>query len=201
VLLLYSILVGLLLGKLLGGSFSALSQVRFQWTALALVGLLGQVVLFSDPVTSRVGPAGPALYLCSTLMVLAALLRNIQLPGLEVVSAGAFLNLLAIVTNGGYMPSSPEAWMALNGVAEFPKDGFTNSAMIGPNTLLPFLGDVFYLPHPIPFANVFSIGDVVIAVGAVWFLIEAMRGRAGQRTEPTQRTGTPDSPKIVAGAR
>src|SRR5262245_8644384 len=106
------------MGKLLGGSLSALSEVRFHWIGLALVGLFGQVVLSSDQVPSRIGSAGPALYILSTLMVLAALLRNLQLPGLEVVSAGAFLNLLAIVTNGGYMPSSAEAWMALNGVAE-----------------------------------------------------------------------------------
>jgi hypothetical protein len=200
VLLLYSIVIGLLLGKLLGGSISALAEVRFHWMALALLGLLGQVVLFSDQVTARIGDAGPALYITSTLMVLAALLRNLRLPGLEVISAGAFLNLIAIVTNGGYMPSSPEAWTALNGVAQLPKSGYTNSALIGPNTPLPFLGDVFYLPHPIPFANVFSIGDVVIAVGAVWFLIEAMRGRAGSRAE-TDGTDAAALPEPVTSAR
>jgi hypothetical protein len=198
VLLLYSILIGLLLGKLLGGSLSALGEVRFHWMGLALVGLLGQVVLFSDQVTARIGSAGPALYIASTLMVLVALLRNVELPGLEVVSAGAFLNLLAILTNGGYMPSSPEAWMALNGVAEFPKDGYTNSALIGPSTPLPFLGDVFYLPHPIPFANVFSIGDVVIAIGAVWFLVQAMRGRAGSKSDQPRTSGMP---RPLAGTR
>jgi hypothetical protein len=198
VLLLYSILFGLLLGKLLGGSVSALAGVRFHWMGLALIGLLGQVVLFSDQVTARIGAAGPALYIASTLMVLVSLLRNVELPGLEVISAGAFLNLLAIITNGGYMPSSPEAWMALNGVAQFPKEGYTNSALIGPSTPLPFLGDVFYLPHPIPFANVFSIGDVVIAVGAVWFLVQAMRGRATSADDKPQVTGVPQA---VAGTR
>ncbi len=95
-LLLYSIVIGLLLGKLLGGSISALASVRIHWMGLALIGLLGQVVLFSDQVTSRIGSAGPALYVASTLMVLAALLRNIRLPGLAVISVGAFLNLVAI---------------------------------------------------------------------------------------------------------
>jgi len=156
-------------------------------------------VLFSDQVTARIGAAGPALYIASTLLVLVALIRNVELPGLEVISAGAFLNLLAIITNGGYMPSSPEAWIALNGVAQFPKEGYTNSALIGPATPLPFLGDVFYLPHPIPFANVFSIGDVVIAVGAVWFLVQAMRGRAGSSDDkPQAATGTP---QVAAGTR
>jgi Family of unknown function (DUF5317) len=198
VLLLYSIVVGLLVGKLLGGSLSALSEVRIHWMGLALIGLLGQVVLFSDQVTARIGSAGPALYVGSTLLVLAALLRNLKLPGFAVISVGAFLNLIAILTNGGYMPSSPDAWAALNGVAQLPKTGYTNSALIGPNTPLPFLGDVFYLPHPIPFANVFSIGDVVIAIGAVWFLVAAMRGRAGKRSELSP---LPSTRQPAAGTR
>jgi hypothetical protein len=65
--------------------------------------------------------------------------------------------------------------MALNGVAELPVSHFSNSVLIGPDTLVPFLGDIFVWPRPLPLANVFSIGDVIIAVGAVMFLIEAMR--------------------------
>jgi hypothetical protein len=34
------------------------------------------------------------------------------------------------------------------------------------------------LPHPFPFANIFSIGDVAIGIGAVIFLVAAMKGRA-----------------------
>jgi Family of unknown function (DUF5317) len=52
--------------------------------------------------------------------------------------------------------------------------------LIGPDTLVPFLGDIFVWPRPLPLANVFSIGDAVIAVGAVLFLVEAMR-----KTTPT----------------
>jgi hypothetical protein len=83
------------------------------------------------------------------------------------------------------MPSAPEAWLALNGVAELPVTHFSNSVLIGPETVLPFLGDVFVWPRPLPLANVFSIGDAIIAVGAVMFLVEAMRLRApGDDGEP-----------------
>ena len=46
-----------------------------------------------------------------------------------------------------------------------------------PTTTLAFLGDVFYLPRPLPFANVFSIGDVLIAAGGAWFIARTMVGR------------------------
>ena len=52
---------------------------------------------------------------------------------------------------------------------------FSNSVLIGPDTSFPFLGDVFVWPRPLPLANVFSIGDAVIAVGAVVFLVDRMR--------------------------
>jgi hypothetical protein len=39
---------------------------------------------------------------------------------------------------------------------------------------LAFLGDIFVLPRPFPFANVFSIGDVLIGVGGAWFVVKTM---------------------------
>jgi hypothetical protein len=76
------------------------------------------------------------------------------------------------------MPSSPEAWLALNGVAALPVSHFSNSVLIGPDTPFSYLGDVFVWPRPLPLANVFSIGDAVIAVGGVVFLV------AGRRRSP-----------------
>jgi hypothetical protein len=175
VLLLYSIAAGLILGRLAGGRVRNLERVRLVWWQLALAGLAVQLVLFAGPVAERVGPEGPAIYVASTLAVMVALLRNLAVPGLAVIAVGATLNLIPVLANGGAMPSAPEAWLALNGVAELPVSHFSNSVLIGPDTLFPFLGDVFVWPRPLPLANVFSIGDAVIAIGAMAFLVAAMR--------------------------
>ena len=179
-LLLYSIVAGLLIGRLVGGRVGNLEQVRFAWWQLALAGLFVQLLLFADPIQERIGAEGPAIYVLSTLAVLAALLRNLRLPGLAVVAVGALLNLTAILANGGYMPSSPEIWRELTGVAALPVAYYSNVVLIGPDTLVPFLGDVFAFPRPLPMATAFSIGDAVIALGAIIFLVTAMRqpGRA-----------------------
>lgn len=175
-LLLYSIAAGLILGRLAGGRLRNLERVRFTWWKLALAGLSVQLVLFARPVAEHVGAEGAPIYVLSTLAVMAALLRNLRLPGLAIVAIGATLNLIPVIANGGAMPSAPEAWLALNGVAALPVTHFSNSVLIGPDTLFPFLGDVFVWPRPLPFANVFSIGDAIIALGAVVFLVSAMRG-------------------------
>jgi len=174
-LLLYSIAAGLLLGRLAGGRLDGLTTMRFRLAPLALGGLLFQLVLFSSAVTERVGDLGPVLYVASTVAVLVALLVNLGLPGLWILAIGAGMNLLAIVANGGYMPSSPEAWMALNGLAELPTDAYSNSAIMTSTTAFPALGDIFVFPRPLPLANVFSLGDVLIAVGAIVFLVRQMR--------------------------
>jgi hypothetical protein len=195
-LLLYFLAAGLLLGRLRGGRLSAIGATRFHWAWLALGGLMAQVMLFAEPVASRVGSAGPSLYVASTVIVLAALLRNVRLPGLALLAVGAGLNLVAIVSNGGLMPSSPEAWAALTGVASLPSADFSNSALITPATHFPFLGDIFHLPRPIPFANVFSVGDVLIGLGAVWFLVRAMHPHAATAQA---RHGAPDERSTPAG--
>lgn len=183
-LLLYAIAAGLLIGRLAGGRLDGLTTVRFRLMPLALGGLLFQLLLFSAPVTERIGDLGPILYVGSTLAVLVALLANLRLPGMWLIAVGAGMNLVAIVSNGGYMPSSPEAWMLLNGRATLPVDDYTNSMLIGPATHFPFLGDIFVLPRPIPMANVFSLGDALIAVGAVVFLVRQMRTAAPSTGHP-----------------
>ena len=174
-LLLYSIAAGLLIGRLLGGRVRNLERVRFAWWQLALVGLLVQLVLFADPIQARIGAAGPPIYVASTLAVLAALLRNVRYPGLAVLAVGAVLNLVPIIANGGYMPSSPEVWQELTGSPTLPVEHYSNVVLIGPTTAFPFLGDIFTFPRPLPMATAFSLGDAVIAVGAVIFLVHAMR--------------------------
>ena len=113
--------------------------------------------------------------------MLVALLRNLRLPGLAVIAVGAVLNLIPILTNGGFMPSSPDVWRELTGVAAVPVAYYSNVVLIGPETWFPFLGDVFVFPRPLPMATAFSLGDAVIALGAVIFLVSAMRSPALSR--------------------
>jgi hypothetical protein len=187
VLLLYAIVAGLLIGRLLGGRVRDLEHVHIAWWPLALGGLAVQAVLFADPVAQHVGTEGRSIYVVSTLIVLAALLRNVGLPGLAIIAGGAFLNLLPVLANGGAMPSSPDAWLAVTGVAQVPVEGFSNVVLSGPQTLFPFLGDIFVWPQPLPFATVFSIGDAVIALGGIVFLVTGMLP-AGRRWVGPGRT-------------
>jgi Family of unknown function (DUF5317) len=108
---------------------------------------------------------------------------NRHLPGALIVGLGAGLNLAAIAANNGTMPASAWAWRT----AGFPTvtGEFENSNMVH-GARLQWLGDVFAIPKGWPFANVFSIGDVVIVVAVAYL------AHAWCRRPDTAEAGTPD---------
>ena len=168
--ILYAIPIGIVAGYLLGGRLERLGRIRFRWAALALLGLAVQIVLFSDPLAETVGANGPPIYVASTALVLVAVLRNLDIPGIAVVALGACSNLAAIVANGGYMPADPAALEAIGG----PAPGYSNGSVVGDPALGP-LTDIFALPAWVPFANVFSVGDLLIGMGVAITIVLGMR--------------------------
>ena len=184
--ILYSILIGLAIGLLAGGRPGALADLRFRWPYTIVGGLLAQVVLFSEPVSARIGDLGPPLYVASTALVLAAILRNRAIVGMPLVALGAASNLAAIVANGGFMPADPGAMAALGKV---DPTSYSNSAVMADPALAP-LTDLFALPPWLPFANVFSVGDVLIGGGVALAIAVAMRRRPG----PVRSDNSPQRP-------
>jgi hypothetical protein len=181
VFILLAVPIGLALGFLLGGRLDRLSEIRFEWAWLAVVGLAVQILLFSTPIGGSFrGGVGEAIYVASTGLVLIAVWRNLRVPGLALVALGAISNLAAIVANDGVMPTTPDA-LAAAGLD--PLDGFSNSAVLEDPALAP-LTDIFALPPWLPFANVFSIGDVLIALGIVVVIAIGMR-RGDPSSRPT----------------
>jgi len=170
VFILYAITLAIVLGYVAGGRLEGLAAMRFRWAPVALAGLFVQVLVFG-PLENIVGAAGPPLYLGSTLAVLAAVTRNIGIPGLPAVVVGATSNLAAILANGGVMPTDPGA-AALAGLRA--DAGFSNSAVVADPALRP-LTDIFAIPAGFPLANVFSVGDVLIAIGIVIAIVVGMR--------------------------
>ncbi len=169
--ILYAIPLGIVTGFLLGGRLERLGELRLRWGWLAMLGLLVQVLLFSPAISGAVGAAGPVVYVGSTLAVLVAVLRDWRIPGLALVALGAAFNLAAIVANGGIMPAAADAVATL---APVDGAGFSNSVVVADPALRP-LTDLFALPAWLPFANVFSIGDVLIGLGVVVVLAAGMR--------------------------
>ncbi len=170
--ILFAVPVGIAIGYLLGGRLDRLSELRFHWAWLAVLGLVVQVVLFSGAAGDMLaGGVGEAIYVASTAAVLIAVLRNLRIPGMALIALGAASNLAAIVANGGVMPTTADA-LAAAGLE--PTDEFSNSAVLDDPALAP-LTDIYALPPWLPLHNVFSLGDVLIAVGIIVVISLGMR--------------------------
>jgi len=190
--MLYAIGLGIAIGLALGGRLAALGTLQIRWARLAVAGLLVQFVLFAPAVTERVGDSGVLPYVGSSLVVLVVVLRNIALPGLPVVALGAAANLAAIIANGGWMPASPSALASLGTTIG---EGYSNSRVV-PFAALQPLTDTFSMPTWLPLANVFSVGDVLIAAGVVIAIVATLRQEHGappQLRRPVTAPGTDGS--------
>jgi hypothetical protein len=171
-------LLALLLAFLRGGRFERLGEVSFRWAPLIVLGLLIQILIFNPWI-------GPHLtlwqvvvaYNISMILVWVTLTLNWRIPGARLMALGVFLNWLVITANGGFMPASPEA-LETAGLLATTSVGagepHNNSILVHEHTRLRWLADVMAVPSGLPFANVFSIGDVLLAAGIGWMIHRVM---------------------------
>lgn len=144
------------------GDLRALARVPFRaaWLLWVALGLQLALMIWSGP---RNGFRDAAHYGSYALGVVFLGANARRLAGMWVVAAGTASNLAAIMANGGVMPASRHA-LESAGLSLDP-GVFANSIVVE-GARLRFLGDVFWIPNGWPLANVFSVGDVLIALGA-----------------------------------
>ncbi|MEA2311260.1 MAG: hypothetical protein QOE28_1228 [Solirubrobacteraceae bacterium] len=184
-LLVYAALLILATVPLAGGRLGALADVPLRGAALVALALGTQVLIVS--VIPGAGQGSFRMVHVATYAALAGFVwLNRRLPGVRLVALGALANAAAIVANGGVMPAAPGALAAAGLAADKPGE-FANSAAVHAPAL-GFLGDVFAVPAAWgPAANVFSIGDLVIAAG----LAVALHRLGGSRLAALGRRARP----------
>ena len=119
-----------------------------------------------------------AVHLATYGLLGAFVWLNRRIPGLLVIGLGGLLNAIAIAANDGVMPATRSA-LERAGIEQNAGDFANSTAVAHPH--LQFLGDVFAIPAGWPAANVFSVGDVLIAVGGLIALHGICESSLGRR--------------------
>ena len=180
-LFLVVIALGVASVPLAGGRLSALADLRFVGVPW-LVGVLLVQVLILAVVPDGTGVPHDIVYAATFLAAAAFFWVNRRVPGLALLALGGGLNAIAVVSNGGVMPARPGALEAAG--RSVVEEGFRNSAAVNdPN--VPWLGDYFAIPDGWPLSNVFSVGDVVLAIGAFVLLHVTCGSRLTRRRKPS----------------
>ena len=156
--------IGVVTVPLLGGRLRNLGSLRFRGLWLLQLATATQVVIIYMLEGAGSAQAHRGVHLATYAAAAVFVWLNRALPGMRTLGLGGLANVAAIVTNGGVMPTLPGA-ATLAGFSH-AAEGFQNSA-VSTGSPLWFLGDVFAIPHGVPLANVFSVGDVLLLAAAL----------------------------------
>jgi len=161
----------------------------FNWGWLVIIGFLPQLITiylpgtrnrFSDEMVS-------ASLITSQIILLIFCWLNRRLSGLNILTFGLALNLVAILANQGFMPLpietaaqllSPQRLTELQ-VGQRLGSGSKDILLPMAQIKLAWLADRFYPPAGFPQRFAFSLGDVLIAVGAFWMLAKPNQSTGG----------------------
>jgi hypothetical protein len=154
------VLLAVLTVPLTGGRWSNLVAFRPRAVWLLWVALGVQLVQFTF---LDLGPASDAVHVGTYVLAALFLVANWRVRGVWLVALGGAGNGVTIALNGGTLPARLGALKAAG--LPVDRDRFVNSGVMA-HAKLPWLGDVFYVPKGVPLANVFSVGDVLLVLGA-----------------------------------
>lgn len=157
--------------------------MRFHFAVVALLAICLQIIAIFAPLGSNDLPTR-ILLVTSYLLLLVFVSINVRRPGLVILGLGLTLNFLAIVTNGGLMPTTPEVYAKFS----WPEDVRVGERIPNTKDILLEREDVHlyvlsdrYRWDTQTLIRVFSIGDVIIATGLIVTVAELALPRFGRK--------------------
>jgi hypothetical protein len=171
------LLLAVAIGFAAGGRLSGLATLRIEWAPLAVAGVALQFLPES-------GPWSFALLVASFILLAAAVVKNLAIPGFALILVGLSMNLAVIALNHG-MPVTERALVASGQQAtlgDLMEDGGAKHHLASGGDRLLVLGDVTPIPPPV--SQIVSAGDVVAYAGLGYVIVAAMRRARGAAVPP-----------------
>lgn len=155
------------------GRIDALIPLRLWWL-IPLAVLLQLIALAAIRTNEDLRWLKAALFMASYLMALAPAWANREWWGVRLLGLGIAMNLLVMAANGGLMPVTPEARLALGRQTAVTQSELgrmvprsKNVLLAEENTNLYPITDVIAMGFPVN--RVISPGDILIVAGVVLF--------------------------------
>jgi hypothetical protein len=161
-MLVSAIALGILAALVTGGDWRRLRLLRIRGVPLVIAA--GALRL-----SAQLLALPSIVYVAALVMFAVASLLNRRIPGMPLVTVGILMNVTVILFNGG-MPVDLAAAAEIG--VSVRNDGL--HVPLTPGTVLPLLADIWPVR---PFANIYSIGDVVLACGGFIAALLIVRSR------------------------
>jgi len=182
-ILLLAVLIGLVAGAVrawIGKRPFLIPNLHAIW--LVFIAFIPQWGAFYLPLTRRLVTAELAAVALVSSQVILLLFAwfNRKHSAFWMLGLGLILNLTVIILNGGLMPISRETLAKLKldtPITDWQmgsRVGNSKDILLSPaQTRFEWLSDRFVLPSWFPYKAAFSLGDLLIALGALWLLWES----------------------------
>jgi hypothetical protein len=169
----YAIILAIVIGYLLKGRLKNFESVKINWISLIFISFFIEfaiVMLIQQGIINR-GLITYSLNLVMYAILFTFIYKNRNNLYILIMGVGFLLNAIPIFLNGGAMPVSSEAAQIAKLTMNIEKEGLYT--LINNQTRFWYLGDI------IPFIAlrnyVVSIGDIVSALGIMFFIITSMK--------------------------
>ena len=162
-----------------GGTLRNFAALPIRWAPLAILGFLLQPLAFLvlAEIPGLAWITTPS-YLLSMGLLCAWVALNWRVAGMPLIAAGLLMNLLAVATNGGHMPVDPAAARfagVYDDLVGLDPAVSKHVLTVDGQTRLWLLTDVVGLPKGLPFAPVWSLGDIVLTTGIALLCYRTIR--------------------------
>ncbi|MDQ6712219.1 MAG: DUF5317 domain-containing protein [Candidatus Dormibacteraeota bacterium] len=177
------IAAALIIAVVIGGDVRRLSQLRIRHIELLLAAFATKVAvaLLGTAHSEIAVTAARPLNVIGAVLLLAVVWFNRRIPGALIFGAGLTLNLVVILAFGGRMPvllprdadpNSPTLALLRGGLDPL------HVALQHPQGLW-FIGDVFSIPSIGGHSSLVSIGDLLMAAGIAWLIVQCSQRSPG----------------------
>lgn len=182
-MLVESLGTSLIVGKIRGGRFSNIASGEIRgWYFIGASFLIefGAVYLALKGV-KIVTDGIFFIHFISYISLFCGLYMNLDKYSFWIITAGVLLNFIVIMANGGKMPVSGDALRfagLYQNLVDIGQGRIVTHTLMNASTKLRFLGDVLPLPKYYPRPKVYSIGDILLAIGVFIYLQQLMLGKS-----------------------
>ncbi len=174
-----AVILGLIIGFFCNGSFDNLKNIRIRGIALVVIaGIIQYLPVFIgrfSVVADKIQWFTPI----SIFLLLLCLLINLDRGGIWLIFIGTAINFIVIVVNKMKMPVLFKS-LRISGLEHMIMpikmgDVINYIPFSEARFISGYFGKIIPIPDAYPLAHVLSIGDVLISIGIIVFVVKSMK--------------------------
>jgi len=175
-----AIVLGIIAGLIAKGKISNLADIKFEKAWLILIAAL--LLLATQVLSGSLDFLSGYAFLINGIIYCIVFIwvwLNRQYTGVVIIAAGAFLNMLVMMVNGGRMPVDMKAALSAGLPFEVLESDIKHYITFpGDGTKLAFLSDMIVPPGFLGYMmKIVSIGDLFVVIGLLILFFQLVSGK------------------------